>query len=457
MWSKSCIRIVLICALLLLAKYALRPFHSTPEIAVVLSFASIHIEPHRLDDRINIGFSLFEFEQAKVKEAERTRDFDLTVILQYRKNVSNVKKLIQHARTNRLLKAIIVWDSSAHANLTIDQLDNNNQPPGSFIRIIRADHPLNATRYHTCLQANTSVCYVVDDDHDRLYYINSLTAGYRSDPTMLHFVVDPRTFEAQTDWSDRHPWTAYGSLFPRTYAKRHVQLLRGCLSRERHWKLAESDVERIADALFPSWFDGAVPYLVANAPLTSPTNYTSPATLDFCKTAHVQHRNATQRGGHTSSPVRSAGFDDDLIFYTNIPSDSSWHAVDGDLSTCWQSSRLLRPGDYFAVDFLRSQMNLTFVLTVSHSRLTQAKLEVSISFNGVWWIPYRSLNGIYTRMSRTPHTVYLFDAALFNLGFRSFRYVKFQAIAGHSTSPLSVCDIRLASEADRQNDFQPLA
>ncbi|CAF4383007.1 unnamed protein product, partial [Adineta steineri] len=44
----------------------------------------------------------------------------------------------------------------------------------------------------------------------------------------------------------------------------------------------------------------------------------------------------------------------------------------------------------------------------------QANLETSISFNGIWWIPYESLR------------------AEFNEGFKSFRYIKFKAINNHS-------------------------
>ncbi|CAF0935353.1 unnamed protein product [Adineta steineri] len=61
-----------------------------------------------------------------------------------------------------------------------------------------------------------------------------------------------------------------------------------------------------------------------------------------------------------------------------IPFRNTWKAVDGNISTCWQTNRTIYSGD-----FLYAQTNITFVLIVSHNRIMQANLEMSISFNGI--------------------------------------------------------------------------
>lgn len=163
--------------------------------------------------------------------------------------------------------------------------------------------------------------------------------------------------------------------------------------------------------------------------------------------------------------ARSAGIKDDLIFFTNdfpethqnlsadvkmssVKSHDTWRAVDGDLSTCWQSSRDIQSKDFFAIDFLRAQANITFLLTVKHSSALQRNLVVSISFDGRWWLPYRSLRGISVqnnRKSQNDFSNILFDASQFALGFRSFRYISFKTM-NSSNQRFEVCEIELISQ-----------
>jgi len=197
---------------------------------------------------------------------------------------------------------------------------------------------------------------------------------------------------------------------------------------------------------------------------------------DDVKFARQQHRRFPYY-------VKSPSVNDDFIFYTNIlpyqlqeksfnisqdyqrgtrsnlPQDSNvkyftlhstLKAVDNDLSSCWHGSREIHSNDFFAIDFLYIQTNVTFTLAVTHSTQLQKSLDVSISFDGLQWISYRSLNGIYTKRnyeSKQYLHSYLFDSSKFNPGFRSFRYISFKAIED-SGDHFEVCEIQTITKAN---------
>jgi len=179
--------------------------------------------------------------------------------------------------------------------------------------------------------------------------------------------------------------------------------------------------------------------------------------------------------------VKSSSLNDDFIFYSNVfpfqfqnisfdilqdfrrgtrlnlPSDpnanyfslhSTWKTADGDLSTCWHANRNIHADDFFAIDFLYIRTNVIFTLAVAHSPRLQNTLDVSISFDDLRWLSYRSQNGIFIKKNRTSeqhlHT-FLFDSAQFNPGFRSFRYISFKAIED-SDHHFQVCEIQIVSK-----------
>jgi hypothetical protein len=127
---------------------------------------------------------------------------------------------------------------------------------------------------------------------------------------------------------------------------------------------------------------------------------------------------------------------------------STSKTVDNDLSTCWYASREIQSDDFFAIDFLYIQTNIKFILAVAHSPRLQKNFDVSISFDGLRWLPYRSQNGIYTKKNRISkehlHT-FLFDSNEFNPGFESFRYISFKAIE-NSDHYFQVCEIQVISK-----------
>jgi hypothetical protein len=192
--------------------------------------------------------------------------------------------------------------------------------------------------------------------------------------------------------------------------------------------------------------------------------------------------------------VKSPSLNDDFIFYSNVlpfdmqnisfnisrdfergtrqnlpggpnviyfTSHSTSHAVDGALSTCWRTNRPIHSDDFFAIDFLRAQTNITFILTVAHSSILQRSLDMRISFDGVWWISYRSLKGIFIKTNGTSQEglqSILFDSIQFTLGFQSFRYISFKT-TNSSDQRFQVCEIKIVSKKNIANimpDFRPL-
>lgn len=178
--------------------------------------------------------------------------------------------------------------------------------------------------------------------------------------------------------------------------------------------------------------------------------------------------------------VKSSNPNDELIFFTNIlpidieqipfniskdfelgtrknlprgPRLSFFHshttlkAVDNDPKTCWRIGRNARQGEFFAIDFLHIRTNLSFALTIGHTRELQNNLDMNLSFDGLWWIAYLSLKGITIKSQNSTcndhQTMIIFNSAQFNAGFHSFRYVAFNASRISHFGEFQVCDIKL--------------
>jgi hypothetical protein len=138
-------------------------------------------------------------------------------------------------------------------------------------------------------------------------------------------------------------------------------------------------------------------------------------------------------------------------------SHSTGKAVDGDLATCWHSTRDIRSGDFYAIDLLQIKTNITFTLTVAHTSILQKKLAVSVSFDGLWWISYRSLKGIYTKTTNktTEKQLFtiLFSSDEFTLGFQSFRYIAFKAVDNFDHR-FQVCELEIVSKKKMNDIFR---
>jgi hypothetical protein len=122
---------------------------------------------------------------------------------------------------------------------------------------------------------------------------------------------------------------------------------------------------------------------------------------------------------------------------------STLHAVDNNNESCWRANRSTRPGDFFAVDLLSIRTNVSLSLAIGHSSTIQKQLELKISLDGRWWIAYRSHDGIsISHLQSTADHMLTINASQFNHGFRSFRYLAFNATSSIAEE-LKVCDVQL--------------
>ncbi len=131
--------------------------------------------------------------------------------------------------------------------------------------------------------------------------------------------------------------------------------------------------------------------------------------------------------------------------YTHFVIYNTLKAVDQHEITCWRPNRLVRKGDFFAIDFLRIQSNIIFALVIGHSQKLQSRLDVCISFDGIWWISYESLEGIFinaTGLSTAGSYRLIIDSRRFPSELQSFRYIAFNA-TNDFHEVYQVCDVRM--------------
>jgi hypothetical protein len=233
MWRRWIIWIFLLCTIIFLLQHVclLANIH---QVLTRIPYLLKNRDTYNPGDHVNIGFSLFEFEQAKLREIELEREYDLTAILLHWKRLEGVQKTLKVFLNTQFFKQIIVWNNNPQINLTLDHLISNNYST-NIIRIINSKENFkDAAKYRACAEATTRGCFYVDDDWQVTHYIKSLISSFRSDPNLLHSVTDSYTFYTNLVWSyfdftiDLHTgfsWIGCGSVFLREHAQRHLQLL----------------------------------------------------------------------------------------------------------------------------------------------------------------------------------------------------------------------------------------
>lgn len=135
-------------------------------------------------------------------------------------------------------------------------------------------------------------------------------------------------------------------------------------------------------------------------------------------------------------------YKDDLHFFEKF---NTANAVDDDRTTCWKINRLLRPGDFFGVDFLYVQMNKfwSFTIVYRHSTRLQKQLEISISLDSRIWrvLPPTETKGIFYNEDKLYVT---FLPRKFPLSFQKFRFVRF-TFQGMNETSFEICEIYRSS------------
>ena len=182
----------------------------------------------------NPGFSVFDYDQAKLEETRAINEYDLTAVLLHWKRFDGLQKNLQYLLKTDLFKEILVWNNNPEVNLTLNQFINQNQSNQS-VRIINSPENLkDKAKYRACTEARTRACFYVDDDFNPAHYLKCLIASFRSDPNLLHAVTEPYTFYTNLVWTyfdssiDLHSgfsWIGCGSVFLREHAQQHLQLI----------------------------------------------------------------------------------------------------------------------------------------------------------------------------------------------------------------------------------------
>ncbi|CAF1004814.1 unnamed protein product [Rotaria magnacalcarata] len=499
--------ILLSCLLSLPFLVQLRPYF--PNIKQVsqsmLEESMIENIRYNYGNQINIGFSDFELIQAKNREGELQQNYDFTAILLHWKRSDSTKIVVDYLLHSNLFKEIIIWNNNPQINLEKSLFQNYNHSLES-IRIINSKENLkDEAKYRACAEAKTMACFYVDDDWDASFYLKSLIADFRADPYVLHSVTDPYTFYTNLMWTyfdseinlhSGFSWIGCGSIFLREYAQRHLQYLQMYLKNN-------SNLIHFSDVFFSIWLNDIpsqfnmnirhLPASKADVPFSSTSSFLNYQYQCSILAIRILEHNLRQnqsndvkyvefsRQRHRRFPnyIKSSGGKDEFIFFTNIlPMDieripfniskdfergsrnnlpkgsnvsffvshTTLNAVDNDPKTCWRPGRNVHRGEFFAIDFLYIRTNLSFSITIAHGQELQNSLDLNLSFDGVWWIAYRSLNGITIRHQNLTSNIeqykIVFNSTEFNTGFHSFRYIAFNASKLSPWDEFQVCDVQ---------------
>ena len=168
MWKQYIIRIVILSLILCLLQYIFLRSINNGQKHSILTYLSINSIN---DNSINLGFSVFEYEQAKLEEIEVENEYDLTAVLLHWKRLEGVQKTLQYLLRINLFKQIIIWNNNPHINLTFHHLIKKNHSK-KLVRIINSKRNLkDAAKYRACTEGKTRACFYVDDDWNISHYL----------------------------------------------------------------------------------------------------------------------------------------------------------------------------------------------------------------------------------------------------------------------------------------------
>lgn len=146
--------------------------------------------------------------------------------------------------------------------------------------------------------------------------------------------------------------------------------------------------------------------------------------------------------------------DADRATYRNVPGGSNYthfvsyntlKAVDKDERTCWRPLGTVKKGDFFAIDLLRIQSDLTFTLIIGHSWKLQKSLDLRISFDGILWLSHPLSQSMYIKdktLSTPDFQRMIIESKQFSPELQTFRYIAFNATYDFTES-FQICDVRI--------------
>ncbi|CAF1000345.1 unnamed protein product [Adineta steineri] len=138
-------------------------------------------------------------------------------------------------------------------------------------------------------------------------------------------------------------------------------------------------------------------------------------------------------------------------FYTNL----MWSYFDRDINLHTGFS-WIGCGSIFLREY--AQRHIEYLHTylknnrIGHTRELQNNIDMNLSFDGLLWTTYPSKKGITIRSqnstSNKEQYKIIFNSSQFNLGFRSFRYVAFNASKISYLEELQVCDVKIITSTN---------
>jgi hypothetical protein len=362
MYKRCIILIVIFSMFLILVQYITLPDTHIRQIYPEISYPIIDTINDNIDFVKNSGFTVFEYDQAKIEETKLEHDYDITAILLHWQRLGGVRRTVRHLLHTGLFKQIIIWNNNPEMNLTVYHFLNNFHSIKN-IHIVNSKLNLkDKAKYQACAQATTRACFYVDDDWNTAHYTRSLVASFRSDPNLLHSVTDPYTYYTNLVWTyfDKtiglhtgFSWIGCGSIFLRQHAQRHLQLLDKYLKKHPGKKLTDLKQQTrfvfvalidLSDVFFSIWLNN-IPVQM-NTDIRPQPSRVSFDYEPFAFTPHFgffQYKSSvyairilehalrfdqTENDDHLTFPrqqnrrfpyyIKSSSFNDDFIFYSNV-------------------------------------------------------------------------------------------------------------------------------------------
>ena len=130
--------------------------------------------------------------------------------------------------------------------------------------------------------------------------------------------------------------------------------------------------------------------------------------------------------------------------YVHFDVHHTLYALDNSNATCWRPNRTVHRDEYFAIDFLRIQSNLTLSIVVGSNLTLQENIDVRISFDGVDWQSLVPLENFIIETTSRPtlgKNGYRFNSSEYSADYQWFRYIGF--FATEASQLFDVCDVRL--------------
>lgn len=406
------------------------------------------------------------------------------------KRIADVIALVCSLLHYPFLTEIIVWNNNRSFSLQLQHfIDyNDNFTTERFkaqtmtlmdkIRIINSPNNVHDLgRWIACSQAQNSICYIQDDDHEHCF-INSLYANLQLYPHLVHSIAPPSINLEQRRWMLWDPrislhasfsWLGAGSFVPRRLAQHFlVQLSRFPFEGQQLLHV---------DMLFSLWNnDPAYNLIVPLKQLpsgeagfrdTNDHRRTPFRTTD--RAARTLHRGLARNPFTTlfnrkqsiplydDRPAKTICHDDKCLLITNhqmfVPLSTSviynasasireqdqyylfptqeWfeqfnyhNAVDGSMSTMWQIvGNHTKSTFYFGLDLLRVHTCQSIRISTTNATRSMLKIkEIFTSILGKEWkrIPVKSVL-LNTEHSWRTFEIYPPSENSYNVSFRFFR------------------------------------